>query len=92
MWCASRNETGVTGVVVTVMTRAWTARAACRGLDTEIFYPATSEEEAEALAVCATCPVRAQCLEYALRNREANGIWGGTTPEGRRRLRRQRAA
>ena len=71
---------------------AWTNQAACRGTDTEIFYPVTSDEEAEALSICATCPVRAQCLDDALRNREIYGIWGGTTPEQRRRIRRERAA
>jgi WhiB family redox-sensing transcriptional regulator len=70
----------------------WTDRAACRGTDTEIFFPANAEEEAEALSICATCPVRAQCLDYAVRNRETYGIWGGTTPEQRRRMRRERAA
>jgi WhiB family redox-sensing transcriptional regulator len=71
---------------------AWTAQAACRGTDTEIFYPVTPDEEAEALSICATCPVRAQCLDDAIRNREIYGIWGGTTPEQRRRIRRERAA
>ena len=71
---------------------AWTERAACRGTDTEIFYPVTPDEEAEALSICATCPVRAQCLDYAIRNRETYGIWGGTTPDQRRRIRRERAA
>ena len=71
---------------------AWTDSAECRGVETEIFYPSSSEEEAEALSICATCPVRAQCLDYAIRNREPYGIWGGATPEQRRRLRRERAA
>ena len=71
---------------------AWTDQAACRGTDTEIFYPANSDEEAEALSICATCPVRAQCLDYAIRNRETYGIWGGATPEQRRRMRREHAA
>jgi len=79
-------------VVLLVKNRAWTARAACRDLDTEIFYPATADDEAEALAICATCPVRAQCLDQALRDREQHGIWGGTTPEQRRRIARRRAA
>ncbi len=70
----------------------WTQRAACRGVDTEIFYPASPEQEAEALGICATCPVRAQCLDFAVRNKETYGIWGGTTPEQRRRMRRPRAA
>jgi WhiB family redox-sensing transcriptional regulator len=71
---------------------AWTDQAACRGTDTEIFFPANADEEAEALSICATCPVRAQCLEYAVRNKEIYGIWGGTTPDQRRRIRRERAA
>ena len=71
---------------------AWTDQAACRGTDTEIFFPANADEEAEALSICATCPVRAQCLEYAVRNKEIYGIWGGTTPEQRRGIRRERAA
>jgi WhiB family redox-sensing transcriptional regulator len=57
-----------------------------------MFYPASPAEEAEALALCATCPVRAQCLEYALRNKETHGIWGGTTADQRRRMRRRVAA
>ncbi len=57
-----------------------------------MFYPATADEEAEALALCATCPVRTECLQYALRNSENHGIWGGTTPEERRRMRRRPAA
>jgi len=77
---------------VIVRNRAWTAKAACRDLDTEIFFPAAPEKETEALAICATCPVRAQCLEQALRDREQYGIWGGTTPEQRRRITRRRAA
>lgn len=71
---------------------SWTDRAACAGTDTEVFYPANPEQEAEALSICAICPVRAQCLEYAIRSRETYGIWGGTTPEQRRRRRRERAA
>jgi hypothetical protein len=39
---------------------AWTDQAACRGTETEIFFPANADEEAEALSICATCPVRAQ--------------------------------
>jgi WhiB family transcriptional regulator, redox-sensing transcriptional regulator len=83
---------GAGSVVRIVKVGRWTDRAACRGTDTEIFFPANPDEEAEALSICATCPVRAQCLDYAVRNRETYGIWGGTTPEQRRRIRRERAA
>ena len=41
-------------------------------------------------AVCAACPVKELCLEFALETREAEGIWGGTTARERRRLLRQR--
>jgi WhiB family transcriptional regulator, redox-sensing transcriptional regulator len=75
------------------MNVSWRQRGACRGLDPEIFYPPVDEEEAEAAeakAVCAGCPVRKACLEFALDTREADGIWGGTTGRERRRILRQR--
>jgi WhiB family redox-sensing transcriptional regulator len=70
----------------------WRKQAACRGLDVEVFYPATEDEAdaAEAKAVCAECPVRQLCLEHALAHREREGVWGGTTERERRRIVRQR--
>ena len=74
----------------------WRHRAACRNLDPEIFFPvaeagpARERQEARALAVCARCPVRAQCLEFAL-NALPYGIAGGMT-EGQRDALRRRAA
>jgi WhiB family redox-sensing transcriptional regulator len=70
----------------------WRKLAACRGLDAEIFYPASEDEAdaAEAKAVCAECPVRQLCLEYALAHREREGVWGGATERERRRIVRQR--
>jgi WhiB family redox-sensing transcriptional regulator len=41
--------------------------------------------------VCAECPVEEQCLEWALQNDEQHGIWGGTTPKQRMRIRKKRA-
>ena len=72
------------------MNLAWRNRSACRGLDPTIFYPPSDEEADEAKAICAVCPVREPCLEYALANRERDGIWGGRTERERRRLVRQR--
>jgi WhiB family redox-sensing transcriptional regulator len=72
------------------MNLAWRQRSACRGVDPDIFYPATDEEADEAKAICAVCPVREACLEYALANRERDGVWGGATERERRRLVRQR--
>jgi WhiB family redox-sensing transcriptional regulator len=71
---------------------AWRTQAACRGLDPELFYPKRGTRTAPARKVCAACPVRADCLEYALANFEKDGIWGGTTGKERRAIRRTRRA
>ena len=47
--------------------------------------------EAVAKSFCARCPVRVECLEYALSTREAHGIWGGLNEMERRRMLRERA-
>lgn len=74
------------------MSASWRRRAACRGLDAEVFYPASEDDAdaAEAKAVCGGCPVREACLEHALAHREREGVWGGTTERERRRIVRQR--
>lgn len=74
------------------MSASWRRRAACRGLDVVVFYPAADEEAdaAEAKAICAQCPVREACLEHALAHREREGVWGGATERERRRIVRQR--
>lgn len=70
--------------------QSWRARGACKGLGPEIFFPETDEEADEAKEVCAACSVSQVCLEYALVNREHEGVWGGATERERRRLLRQR--
>jgi WhiB family redox-sensing transcriptional regulator len=75
---------------MTSITTSWRDQAACRGLDPDIFYPVSDDDADMAKAVCATCPVREACLEYALANRERDGIWGGATERERRRMVRQR--
>jgi WhiB family redox-sensing transcriptional regulator len=67
----------------------WREDAACRGVDTDVFFPATDEEAEEAKAICASCPVRKECLEFALQTRQEDGVWGGLTETERRRLRRR---
>ena len=69
---------------------SWRQSAACRGVDPQIFYPASEEEAAAAKSVCAQCDVREACLEFALGSREREGVWGGATERERRRLLRQR--
>lgn len=72
------------------MVENWRQRAACTGLDTGIFFPASDAESGPAKAVCDGCPVRDQCLEWALATRQEDGVWGGLTDNERRRLRRRR--
>jgi WhiB family redox-sensing transcriptional regulator len=71
-------------------TATWRKRAACRGIDPEVFYPVSDEDAEEAKAICAGCPVRQACLEHALGHREREGVWGGATERERRRILRQR--
>lgn len=68
--------------------RSWVPQAACLGMDPELFYPSRGESLAPAKAVCAACPVRSECLEYALGGRERYGVWGGRSERERQRLRR----
>jgi WhiB family redox-sensing transcriptional regulator len=63
----------------------WRDRALCYGADPEIFFPPTiggKKVAAEALKICRSCPVRIECLKYALRHK-AHGVWGGTTQRQR---------
>jgi WhiB family transcriptional regulator, redox-sensing transcriptional regulator len=76
----------------------WQWRAACRGEDASLFFAPNHLEprderiarERRAKAICATCPVRLECLEYAVRIREPHGIWGGLNELERRALIRNR--
>jgi WhiB family transcriptional regulator, redox-sensing transcriptional regulator len=64
----------------------WRQQAACHGTDLDLLYPERGESAGPARQVCARCPVRQPCLEYALSNRITYGIWGGLTERERRPL------
>jgi WhiB family transcriptional regulator, redox-sensing transcriptional regulator len=66
------------------------ADAACEGADTSVFFPVSDTFAGEAKAICATCPVAEQCLEYAIATRQGDGVWGGLTAVERHRLLRRR--
>ncbi len=68
----------------------WRNRAACAGLDTQLFFPSQGESISEAKEICASCPVRVECADYALASGQRFGIWGGTTERDRRRERGRR--
>lgn len=69
----------------------WQAFALCAQIDSEIFFPDKGESTVPAKRVCMACEVRTECLEYALRNAERFGIWGGKSERERRKIRRDRA-
>lgn len=67
---------------------AWMAAAACRGSSVN-FHPDRGQDTRQAKAICARCPVREECYDYALDMGEMFGVWGGTTAKERRRLLRR---
>lgn len=69
----------------------WMALALCgQGDNPDLFFPSHINGVADARAarkVCRKCPVRAECLEYALNDSRITGVWGGTTAAERRHIR-----
>ena len=75
--------------------KVWRTGAACRDTDPDLFFPVGQtgpaiDHIASAKAVCFSCDVRAECLEYSLMTNQDAGIWGGTTEDERRKIRRER--
>ena len=68
---------------------SWQHKALCSQTDPEAFFPEKGGSTREAKKVCASCEVRAECLEYALANDERFGIWGGLSERERRKLKRR---
>ena len=64
----------------------WWFAGLCAQTDPELFFPEKGGSVREAKAVCAPCPVRAQCLAHALAHDERFGVWGGLSEPERRRL------
>lgn len=72
----------------------WRKLAICRDTDPELFFPVGSTGQAllqiaRAKEVCCECPVKPECLEFALETNQDTGIWGGTSEEERRQIRRE---
>lgn len=69
---------------------AWMVAARCRDHEPEQFFVRGAAKSRRALRICDRCPVREQCLRYAIDNGIEFGIWGGLTERQRRRLVRNR--
>jgi WhiB family redox-sensing transcriptional regulator len=64
----------------------WMAQGNCHDEPPSTFFPSDGVGVEVAKRICATCPVAAECLEYALDNRIDHGVWGGTSERQRRRI------
>lgn len=70
----------------------WHALALCAQTDPEAFFPDKGGSTREAKRICTGCEVKGECLEYAMKNDERFGIWGGLSERERRRLKREKVA
>lgn len=70
----------------------WMTKASCLDKDTNKFYTENEQQIAATKAFCKACPVRLSCLDYALRNDEEWGIFGGLTPPERLKIKKMRDA
>jgi WhiB family redox-sensing transcriptional regulator len=85
---------------VAAVDRSWQTTGLCRGNHSYLFFPPSTVErkeererrEIKAKAICQVCPVKGDCLEFALEIKEPYGIWGGYTETERRQLLSRRAA
>ena len=87
---ARRGEAVITNRGVEI----WQTKAACRGPHAVVFFPPSRPERKEeriareraAKEICRPCPVLQNCLDYAIRIREMNGIWGGLNEAERKQM------
>ena len=75
-----------------VLDTEWMAQGNCADKPPSLFFPSDGVGVEVAKRVCADCPMKATCLEYALSNRIDHGVWGGTSERERRRILKARAA
>lgn len=71
----------------------WMVEAACAGHNPDLWFspgPGPSPDRSRAIAICTRCPVREECLEYALQHQIDEGVWGGVGSRERRRIAKQR--
>ena len=76
------------------ITTTWREVAACRDSDPNLFFPVGTtgpalDQIAEAKAICTSCMVQDECIQYALESNQEAGVWGGYPEDERRRLRKR---
>ena len=79
---------------LTIASDEWRRTAACRDTDPDLFFPVGTtgpaiEQTENAKAVCRQCDAQSDCLDFALATNQDSGIWGGTSEEERRQLRKK---
>ena len=67
----------------------WRQHAACKHHPRHWWFDDEQNRFATAKAICKTCPVRTECLNYALSLDNMHGIWGGTTSNERRTIKKR---
>lgn len=72
------------------METPWMEHGSCGNHAPEVFFPSDGVGVIRAQRICKDCPVKANCLEYALEERIDHGVWGGASERQRRRLLKQR--
>ena len=78
------------------MDMQWLNQARCLNEDPELFFPVGNtgpalEQIEQAKSICRQCSVSAQCLEYAIKEKQDTGVWGGLSEDERRSLKRRYA-
>lgn len=86
------NQVGAFSTIADARSLTWQDDGKCRAKPLDMFYPVgnkytKAEREARAKAVCNSgCPVKQQCLAWALETHSRTGVWGGLSEEERRPL------
>jgi WhiB family redox-sensing transcriptional regulator len=78
------------------MDMQWLNESRCLTEDPELFFPVgntgpAAEQIEQAKAVCRECTVSSQCLEYAIKENQDSGVWGGLSEDERKSLKRKYA-
>jgi WhiB family redox-sensing transcriptional regulator len=80
----------VTPLIITASPGAWQGQGLCIDLSDTAFFLDGDDYAGlkKAKAVCAQCPVKDECLDFAIESNQSLGVWGGASPNERRQIRR----